>query len=600
MATDKNGIEIGLKATGADAAAKEVAKVEEAITDAAEASEKAADSASGKGGGGGGLVPAWEAAGEAAETAAEQIDEAAEVSDGMSEASARVRKMLDEMRAGAEQAEDGVGNLSDVQEKAAAVTGALSGGVKGLGGRLLAMAGGPVGIAVGAIAGLIGFYRNLKRQIDDVVESQEAFRASNRETSDRLAEMATPVGEATEALKRHEEAMDLIVKKGQVAVASIDKRTSAIEAQRQAAADLRDAILDLAVAERRMTKEERAEQGGANEAADIASAADAALAEAKAKEAEVSRSMQSALAEVTAAQVDLIEIEARAKRSQAEADAAAHAHRSQAARKDTEISATNRDRRSLVESIGEAGLVGGVIDSFVEQKILRDKMKRLQAERDKLDAAAKKIIADEEENAKKRGPDLDAAKDALKKAKESLDAIREMQRSVGAELVEADRRKKLAEQYQIPTVQVRTKSELADLEADRKAKEAAAEAKARKEEERRQKEEAKRIRDERMEAIQRDIKAAADPYADRADRVEAGGLDAAAKAIDSAARGFANGASVGELETVLFNLESVVREAPGHMQSAVRAAVDPLQRAAEEFKRRLETLESQFKNRPDR
>lgn len=241
MADAKREIEIRLRAAGADKAAKEVAKVGEAIADTAAASEKAAAGAEH-------LVPAWAgAADDVADVGAASVETSGSL-DSLNELQAEMRARADEARAKI----DALRQATESAGRSAGPAG-MGGKIAGLGRSLLHLAGGPIGLALAAIGALVGSLRNSSRTLDEVRESSDEVITTMGELLDGLDYAA-----ATGQVDSLAAAVDSLA--GIQAAANDRFAEAALRVERLADAqlELEKAQIDLAVARGDLTPAEAA------------------------------------------------------------------------------------------------------------------------------------------------------------------------------------------------------------------------------------------------------------------------------------------------------------------------------------------------------
>jgi hypothetical protein len=177
-------LEIKLRATGGDAAAKEVEKLEEALEGVAEASEQAAATTTGAGGVES-MVPAWEKATDAASDAADAVEDAGRAIADTTEIEREAGRARDDLAQRTRQLGTTLGRF---------------GGAIGMVGRTLsAMAGGPIGIAIAAFTAIVAVTRSVIRHLDEVKAAAERSLPELARTAQRAAVEASDLEMQTSA-----------------------------------------------------------------------------------------------------------------------------------------------------------------------------------------------------------------------------------------------------------------------------------------------------------------------------------------------------------------------------------------------------------------
>lgn len=471
---------------------------------------------------------------------------------------------------------DQVDDLGSITDGAAASADDLATKSGGLGSRLVAMAGGPVTIAITAVTAFASWLASLKARIDAVSASQEDFRTANRATSDRLAESGTAAVEAAAALDKYQAAMSVIVDGTDVAVDAITRRTDAAKDQRAAAADLMDALDALAVAEGRMDKDEAAARKAGRSESDVRANVEADLAAAAERAKVVNAAVEKAMTEVVTARAALAKTEAQIAASRTEAETAAQALKSQATRKSLEIDREKvegaPDLITAARRGGILGIAGAGLDYGLQMRAQAEAMEKLMAERDKLHAQAEAILEGEKKNAEKLAPAADAARDKLAAATAAMEKLRAEQAAAAQAVGAASQQRNLAETYQIPAMRAREGARKATETAREQAAQAAADAEA----------------DKAAEAAR--INQAASALAAEAGRTLAGaearGADAALiRDLEGIINALADGTNNAELLRLTARLAGVAER--------VKAEGDATRTFVDQLARRLNAMESQ-------
>lgn len=102
------------------------------------------------------------------------------------------------------------------------------------------------------------------------------------------------------------------------------------------------------------------------------------------------------------------------------------------------------------------------------------------------------------------------------------------------------------------------------------------------------------------DALEAQQRAAAPGFADRAQNVEAAGLVGTARLIQSGAAGLANGAGLSEVESALFAAAQMIEGAPENQARLIQAALAPYISALNSYKTKLDQIEAQLRNNPNR
>lgn len=577
MATNDTELKLKLAAEGGAAAAKEVQKVEAAVSDlAAETKKLPAE-----------MVPAWDQTAKAIEetavaekavsSASQEVDAAFE---GVRGRAAALRARLEEMR-------------GSINATAGTGTGASGGGLKGLGSSLLSLAGGPIGVTVAALSALVAWLSSLESRANAAKASVADLADGNRDLSDRIAELdPEPVDQLAVAVERHAEAMDLVEEKLGVYLAGIDRRKNEAKLARDAELEWRDAVLARQVAEGTITAEDAVRQKGARAVEALEAAAAADLAAAREKLAAADEAVQTALDDLTVAREQLRKI----PRPTTEARDAAEANRTEAVSKQREAETLRNDLEDRGSKLYQ---FGGM--SAREKYLASTRLEALEAEIKVMQERGIELADLADEEAAEYEKAVNAKKQQAEKALEVVDALRRQQAAAAAEVRAADQQSRLAGTFGRATIEEQTAAQLAQIEA-RKAEE------KRREDERLKKEveraERQRIAEEQRrqrDAIDEEAKAAVGPLDARARRMEALGIDdELVSKAESIAQGLSDGVSAGEAERGLAAIDSIIARLPSALQATARAAMAPYEQKLQQLDAAVKQLESQSRNASNR
>jgi hypothetical protein len=389
--------------------------------------------------------------------------------------------------------------------------------------------------------------------------------------------------------------MARIVENTEGIITQIDARTDATKRQRDAAASLRDAVLALQVAEGKKTPEEEVKEKGANTISDLRAQAEAELAAAQAKNAQVEAAIRQSLREVTAAQEALRKVSGnRDFLKSADQSEAANTAANLA---EAEVNRIENQGPSVTVAATRGGALGlgvGAIDYLLQMREHAKTLEAAEAEQEKLKAAAAGLadLAEDERAAyESRVTQQEKLVDA---AKRSLDQLRAQQVAVTKDLVAADQNARLTEKFSVPTAQIETAAELAKIEA-KKADE------KRKEDERAERERIAEEQRRQRDAIDEEAKAAVGPLDARARRMGAKGLDdQLVSKAESIAQGLSDGVSTGEAERGLAAIDSIIARLPAALQSQAQAAMAPFESKLRQLDAAVKQLESQSRNASNR
>lgn len=574
MADPNKELEIKLKATGGAAAAAEIGKVEEAVDDAKKATET--------------LVPAWDTTTKATEEATEATEKLADLQSEMKDRVAAAREKLEELRQTTQKAKESIGGET---------SGGLSPSVKGLAGNARGLA-----IAIAQVAGPMEILLNL---LDKWAAENAALEGDASRLTSAFRDHATATGEAETKVRDYaSELGELSTVQGEAntkfagAVERVNRLATAQDA-------LKKATIDLRVARGELTKEEGAEMKGEIDAdsrrRELESRIELARSAQESAAAEARRAGDAermATDDLAAAQEQVRQMEERIAKFQSRGSEAA----ALAGQIDTTLFDMKGSAGEIVTSVGDEKLremiglmsgfagfearegleAGASLENVIGGRAVRVALKKMLLEEAR--------IAEQAVTARKN--DLDGLKasaatrakevEARQKEREEAERARAAATS-GIESAEFDL--VLEEQFNEPARQTQ-------VEAGRVAAAAKAQAEA-------DKRAAKAEADAKEAALQAQIKSEAPGFARRADRVEAAGLTEAAAAIDSAATSFANGASSGELESVLFKLSQAALSGSERTKQAIMPVIQATEaiharqiQIEQELKQRLSNLES--------
>lgn len=477
------------------------------------------------------------------------------------------------------------------------------------GSKLLTLAGGPIGVATAAFAVITGVVVKYWKEVQAAREKNTALADQLLAIRTRLDELAQPTNDVAEATKKHAEAIQSILDKSSDLEADAttrkDRLTDLIELEK----GYRDAIVDRDLAAGKITPQEAARLKGENEITAMDAAAQAAVDAANERLQITGDALGNLTRELLAARQALGQAETGGDSSLSDraAEAAKRGARAQSQADFIDQSGATVDPNYLEKILGgpeavkklvmdNLGIEGGAGVAIMFRKQLIDALNERAATEKRV---ADRLSKEAEEESAERKKVIKAKRDELE-AIESAIADQKKERDAAAAAVrDAETQRQNNEQFRKPTVALGVDAEVAKIEAEQKKK---ADEAARKEAERIAKEaekEAARSAQEEIEkqraALGVDQRAVAPGLAARADRIDAAGLTEAAKVMDSAAKGFANGAGLGEIENVMFEVATVLRDTPESNQRIVEAALAPLKSALSDYKRRIETIESQIK-----
>lgn len=489
-----------------------------------------------------------------------------------------VTEALDEMIGGDA---DGLTGVVSVSGKSGTAIGAL-------GGRLLALAGGTIGVAIGALTGAIAWLSRFQASIDKTSEDVDGLGVSNRELSDAIAELdATPVNELAAAVERHAEAMDLVVEKNDVYLDSISARKEELLLALEYENKYKTAIIDRQVAEGKLSAREAAVLKGdlAKEALDQSSAAELAAAEARLQQTQ--SAIQSALVELTAAQEAL----RTAGPAPTEARDAAAANRTEAVTKE-------REAARLIQELKD-----GTSKSPQEGGLSLRRAIALQAQIDALTAETK-IIEERgqalAEQAAKEKAEYDASikakADQVEASRAIVEDLRKTQAVATAEFRAAEQRRRLDQTFGAATIDEGTAASVADADRKQREQQAAAEKKQQAAADKAKKAAEKAVLDAQREAIDREAKGSRSELDRRAQRMGAAGLDKAlVSKAESIAQGLSDGVNLSEAEQGLAAFDALIARIPEASRAQAMQAVAPFIARLSSFERMLQDLERTVK-----
>lgn len=597
MPEDPAKIRIEMQATGGDAVAAEVRKVESALEDTTKAAAGAnvgslgVDPAK--------LVPAWTAAAESGGDLAESATEAGESiakatisSEDLDQALAEVRGKIAALRetiaTSSAPAAGGIGSMFPTFTKAA-------GGAKAFGASLLSLAGGPIGVAVAAFTALAGWANNLKKRLDDLAQSNREIAQSNADLADRLDDLLKPFDDLATAIDAATTAAASSASVNDAYIRGIDARKDSLKLAIEAEKNLKLAIIDRQVAEGKMTEKEAAIAKGGVEKEAVLKEADAAVAAASEKV----RASNLTIAEIQKQRDEArktAEAEIKAKQREVEArvtEATALKSESEKARMEADRLANEGVNKAAVGGAAAISPFAGGVNFLLQKDLKEDEIKAADEEAKKLSELAEKSTAQAVEEQEAREDLIAAKRQQIAEIEASLEAAKKARDDAAREATRAREERDLALKFTVPTIDTKTGTAVADL--DRRAKEEA---------DKKAKEEADRIERDRIRAerdrINEEAKALAPKFSDGADALAGAGLKDAGKMLDQQSAGLANGISIPEVEGMLHRAGEVIDAVPDHLEAAMTRSLGPYVAKLENMLTRLNALESREKNRPGR
>lgn len=625
MSNDKSKIEIGIKATGGDAAAEEISKPIDAQTEAAEKlrekqeSDKAfyAKMAEDDEKARQAMVAQLKKEEEARlavvearkkETAAAKETQAATsgpgtpmfeyqersvktVTDAAAEAKAPIEDVteaLDEMIGG-----DGAGLQGVAEESAKAGAATTS-----LGGRLIALAGGPIGIAVAAFSALLTVFVKIRSTLIEVDETASDVISSAGEAIDALNadDATTSVGSLADELQR-------LTDRQNEANAAFFTAAERLNTLKDAQATLAKSQIDYDVATGKITADEgrikKAQMeieidqrrvdlqvelaSSQKETAEAASRnADEAvkIAEAElnaAKEKEKLRSADAARA--------LVDAQTKALRASAMGDIGILDPNG--GNKAIELAGGADEVRRLIDNMkglagvnARAGLSGGLPLDQILGPMERAAIAKQMADESKVEADAAAEAAER----------IKGLSDAAVTEKEAqVESLRKTRVAAEAEAEQAEKaleaakfQKVLSEQFLIPAAE----NDIAALNASRSKQDADNARKARE----------KAALDARRAEIDAEAQGARPDLDRRAQRMGAAGLDKAlVSKAESIAQGLSDGVNLSEAEQGLAAFDALITRIPEASRAQAMQAVAPFIARLSSFERMLQDLERTVK-----
>lgn len=585
MADNKKKIEIELKAKGGAQAAKEVEElekslesVETAAEDAAQAVEQVSDATnevSGVSSNPARMVPAWEQATDAVEDTTEAVEEVAEALDDLEKAHADAEWLKDlssDSGEATQQLDSLVKALDDVLVPLSKMPGAAGQAAGKLRGLLVGASRlGPI-VTLIASAGYAG-----AKIAQTIINHIEEIDAASKRTFPDMASASQEAAFRAQGLAEHTAAVAKSIRNAEAASAAYARRLRQTADQEAALTDAHLAAqlaeIDLDELEGRLTEAEAIRER--------------ARAKNEANQRKHQAQMQALQLELEQRQVD--ETEALSRVTEANLEAMKSYQRMQQIRQDgasarPELADLVAARNAATKARGEAE---GRITNPDTLDALEAEITRTQAE---LAAAYGDLVKDAiEEWSKLRGKAEEAKERWTEAANQRTELMRrlESEQSGPNAMIRQAQERAAEKQLELDLARQRQREEQA---RQREAE------KAQREAERKAAEEAQRLAAEMKAQIDAEAKAAAPGFADRARRGEAYGLKEGAQVLEQAARGFANGVSLGELESALHNVGQVLAEAPERTQAHMQQLLAPLQASLQDYKRRMENIESQIRN----
>lgn len=619
-------IEIKLRATGGKQAAKEVQEVNQAIEEVSQtaegaaeaveqlniATEKAAQQDPARK-----LVPAWDEVAESTDEATEAAGDAVDGLDQLNRASGELQGMFDGLRDKLEDARQELHEMRNAAESGGTGLGSMANRAVALVGRLTVVA------------------TAIKSIVSEINKIERAGAASMEAFADSTEQAASAMERADILLEQLSRSIDQTLSPARTLSGELGNFAAAQEATNNALTkgirdaaeaataydNLSKAVLDLKVAQGELTAEEAAKQRGAIDIEAIRREAKLRVDEARIAADTAKRISEGSrqVAEEARAQLEEAQRVAeeagrvpreRLRRGLDRAAGAAtigNLSPTDPGAASAAIAAAGGEdevRRLIAEMTGKEGffarwrlMLGASVESVLGAAERANLAEMLQAEADaEIEAASKQLDA----ATKEAREFAEAKRREFERIKQQSEEADRAARAAESALSDAERRQALTEQTAVPAAERRTEAEQIRLERQRQEREAREAERRRREAEREAMEAERRRIAEEKARLDAEAKARAGEFSDRARRGEAAGLSEGAKWLEQTARGLADGISMGELERALFSVGRVLEETPERTRSQMQQLVAPLQRSLEEWRRRMDTLESQVRNNPNR
>jgi hypothetical protein len=461
----------------------------------------------------------------------------------------------------------------------------------GFGAKLLALAGGPIGIATTAITSLIAIFVNHRAAVESLNKTLDSNRQKLDDTGASADDMAAATDAAATATRGYADELRSMSGETDTLLGNYAAAEQRVLDLADAQRALKEATIDARVAAGEITKDQGEVEKGDLDIEAATQKADAEVKVAEARKAAADAEVKRAADAEKQAAADAAAADARAQEVATKADRARAAIATKNLQADIVGSGSSAD---AVAAIGEKeardrlselpGIMGGLARGRLSlgegPETIMGSKERLAIAQQMADEAAAELEALTKSSEESKS----AANEIAEERKRELEAVKALREKAEADAAEAGKgvadakfNQGLVTDYVVPTIETRNDTTRAVAEK-RAQDEAAAKAEAAQ----------AAAATEAANTAAREASAQAARMAGNA--TANGGVPASVVgAVENAAAKLADGTTEQEIAGVMGRIVNALEGVPAAQQSAMRAALDPLIS-------RLEQVESQIRN----